>query len=72
MERTFIGMVETGEPLIRQVLEAIRQSHEAEGVGPPVHEVERLRLTQQAMTRCLLGYGCSLKRYVEIMPPRSA
>lgn len=42
VKRTFIGMVEAGEPLMRQALEAIRQAHEAEAAGLPDLEVQRL------------------------------
>ncbi|WP_100634306.1 hypothetical protein [Pseudomonas qingdaonensis] len=42
MKRTFIGMNEACEPLIRQALEVIRRAHEAEASGLPQPEIARL------------------------------
>ncbi|HFH4096686.1 MULTISPECIES: hypothetical protein [Pseudomonadaceae] len=39
MKRTLIGMVEAGEPLIWQTLEAIQRASEAEDSELPLHEV---------------------------------
>lgn len=41
-KRTFIGMVEAGEPLIQQAVDAVREYHQAQGRGAPAEEVERL------------------------------
>ncbi len=37
--RSFIGMVEAGEPLLRQALDAFREYHAAEDRGAPAEEV---------------------------------
>jgi len=57
VKRTFIGMVEAGEPLMRQALEAIRQAHEAEAAGLPDLEVQRLHLYQAVIDFQLLKAG---------------
>lgn len=41
-KRTFIGMVEAGEPLIQLAVDAVREYHQAQGRGAPAEEVERL------------------------------
>lgn len=43
-KRTFVGMVEAGEPLIQQAVDAFRAYHEAQDCSAPPEEVERLRL----------------------------
>lgn len=43
-KRTFIGIVEAGEPLIQQAIDAMREYHQAQDRGAPPEEVERLRL----------------------------
>ena len=42
-KRTFIGMVEAGEPLIQQAVDVFRSFHEAQDCGAPPEEVERKR-----------------------------
>lgn len=34
-KRTFIGMVEAGEPLIQQAIDAMREYHQAQDYGAP-------------------------------------
>ena len=48
-KRTFIGMVEAGEPLIQQAVDAMREYHQAQDRGAPVEEVERLRLLAESL-----------------------
>lgn len=48
-KRTFIGMVEAGEPLIRQALDAMRQYLQTEASGEPPEEVERLRRLAESL-----------------------
>ena len=52
-KRTFIGMVEAGEPLIQQAIDAMREYHQAQDHGAPAEEVERLRhsATNALLTR---------------------
>jgi len=45
----FIGMVEAGEPLIQQAIDAMRLYHEAQDYGAPPEEVERLRLLAESL-----------------------
>ncbi|MEX0297230.1 hypothetical protein AAH995_28665 [Pseudomonas putida] len=47
-KRTFIGMVEAGEPLIQQAIDAIRQYHDAKDLGAPAEE-ERLRVLSESL-----------------------
>ncbi|MNE39906.1 hypothetical protein D3C80_1338850 [compost metagenome] len=53
-KRTFIGMVEAGEPLIQQAIEAARQYHEAEDAGLPADEVQRLRLLADSLYQAVI------------------
>lgn len=54
MKRTLIGLIEAGEPLIQQALEATRQFHEAEAAGLPVRDVERLRLLADSLYQAVI------------------
>ncbi|MOA69503.1 hypothetical protein D3C78_1977340 [compost metagenome] len=45
VKRTIEGMIEVGEPLIREAIEALRTYHNAQAAGVPVEEIERLRLS---------------------------
>lgn len=55
-KRTFIGMVEAGEPLIQQAVDAMRQYHEAESAGLAAEEVERLRLLAESLFQAVSDY----------------
>jgi len=55
-KRTFIGMIEAGEPLIQQAVDAMRQYHEAEAAGQPTEEVERLRLLAESLFQAVSDY----------------
>ena len=54
--RAFIGMVEAGEPLIQQALDAFRSFHEAQDCGAPPEEVERLRLLAESLFQAVSDY----------------
>jgi hypothetical protein len=47
-------MVEAGEPLLRQALEAIRKAQEAEASGLPEHEVTRLQLLADSLYQAVI------------------
>ena len=55
-KRSFIGMVEAGEPLIQQAIEAMRHYHEAQDAGAPPDEVERLRLLAESLFEAVSDY----------------
>ncbi|MFK3815068.1 hypothetical protein ACI2KG_00405 [Pseudomonas sp. NPDC089407] len=55
-KRTFIGMVEAGEPLIQQAIDAMREYHQAKDRGAPVEEVERLRLLAESLFQVVSDY----------------
>ncbi|NQD72900.1 hypothetical protein [Pseudomonas sp. CM27] len=55
-KRTFIGMVEAGEPLIQQAIDAMREYHQAQDRGAPVEEVERLRLLAESLFQVVSDY----------------
>ncbi|WP_286913304.1 MULTISPECIES: hypothetical protein [unclassified Pseudomonas] len=55
-KRTLIGMVEAGEPLIQQAVDAMRMYHEAEAAGQPHEEVERLRLLAESLFQAVSDY----------------
>lgn len=44
VKRTIEGMIEVGEPLIREAIEALRTYHNAQAVGVSVEEIELLQL----------------------------
>ncbi|MBC3484699.1 hypothetical protein HU750_03365 [Pseudomonas sp. SWRI50] len=49
-KRSFIGMVEAGEPLIQQAVDAMRAYHLAQYSGAPLEEIERLRLLAESLS----------------------
>ena len=55
-KRPFIGMVEAGEPLIRQAIEAMREYHQAQDRNAPPEEVERLRLLADSLYQAVIDY----------------
>ncbi|MBA6138195.1 MULTISPECIES: hypothetical protein [Pseudomonas] len=55
-KRTFIGMVEAGEPLIQQAIDAMRECHQAQDRGAPAEEVERLRLLAASLFQAVSDY----------------
>ncbi|HDS1796975.1 MULTISPECIES: hypothetical protein [Pseudomonas] len=57
-KRTFKGMVEAGEPLIRQSIEAMRDYHGAQEREAPADEVERLRLLAESLFEAVSDYQC--------------
>ena len=55
-KRSFIGMVEAGEPLIQQAVDAMREYHQAQDRGAPSEEVERLRLLPVSLFDAVSDY----------------
>lgn len=55
-KRTFIGMVEAGESLIQQAIDAMREYREAEAAGLPCEEIERLRLLAESLFQAVIDY----------------
>ncbi len=55
-EHTFIGMVEAGEPLIQQAIDAMRLYHEAQDNDAPTEEIERLRLLAESLFQAVSDY----------------
>jgi hypothetical protein len=55
-KRTFIGMVEAGEPLIQKAIDAMREYHQAQDRGAPPEEVERLRLLAEPLFQVVSNY----------------
>ncbi len=53
---TFIELVEADEPLIQQVIDAIRQYHDAKDLGAPAEEVERLRVLSESLYQAVSDY----------------
>jgi len=49
-------MVEAGEPLIQQAIEAMREYHQAQDRGAPAEEVERLRLLAESLFQAVSDY----------------
>lgn len=55
-KRTFIGMVEAGEPLIQQAIDAMRKYHQAQDSGETPEEIERLRLLAESLFQVVSDY----------------
>lgn len=55
-KRTFVGMVEAGEPLIQQAVDAMREHQQAQDCGAPLEEVERQRLLAESLFHVVLDY----------------
>ncbi|WP_313645894.1 hypothetical protein [Pseudomonas sp.] len=55
-KRTFIGMIEAGEPLLKEALDAMRAYHAAEAAGRSPEEVERLRLLAESLFQVVSDY----------------
>lgn len=55
-KRTFIGLIQAGEPLIRQAIEAIHAYHEAQNAGKPTEEVARLYLLSESLYQVVCDY----------------
>lgn len=55
-KRTFIGMVEAGEPLIQQAIDAMREHHRAQDRGAASEEIERLRLLAESLFQMVSDY----------------
>lgn len=55
-KHTFIGMVEAGETLIQQAVDAMREYHRAQDRGAPAEEVERLRLLAESLFQAVSDY----------------
>lgn len=55
-QRSFIGMVEAGEPLIQRAIDAMREYHQAQDRGGPPEEVERLRLLADSLYQAVIDY----------------
>lgn len=70
-KRTFIGLVEAGEPLIKQAIEAMRAYHEAEAAGLPAAEVERLHLLAESLFQAVSDYQLRVvaKARGKVLPP---
>ncbi|MNJ23881.1 hypothetical protein D3C77_182780 [compost metagenome] len=56
MKKTLAGVVESGEPLMRQVVDALRRYHEARDLLAPPEEVERLRLEAESLFEAVQEY----------------
>lgn len=55
-KRTFRGMVEAGEPLIQQAIDAMREYHQAQDGGAPAEEIERLCLLAESLFQVMSDY----------------
>ncbi|MCU7237167.1 hypothetical protein OC929_03820 [Pseudomonas peradeniyensis] len=53
MVQTEDPILEIGEPLVRQALEALRAYHDARDGGAPAEEVERLRQIAESASKSL-------------------
>ncbi|MNP52914.1 hypothetical protein D3C76_1473390 [compost metagenome] len=56
MKKTLAGIIEAGEPLIQQAIDAQRRYHAAQDAGQPAKEVERLRLEAESLYQAVTEY----------------
>ncbi|MDF9893490.1 UNVERIFIED_ORG: hypothetical protein OKW25_002637 [Pseudomonas vranovensis] len=56
MKKNLAGVIEAGEPLIQQVIDALRRYHAAQDAGQPAKEVERLRLEAESLYQTVTEY----------------
>lgn len=56
MKKTLQGVVEAGEQLIREAIEATRAYHQAEVECRPAAEIERLRLIADSLYQAVTEY----------------
>jgi hypothetical protein len=56
VKKTLAGVVEAGEPLIQQAINAQRRYHAAQDAGQPAQEVERLRLEAESLYQAVTEY----------------
>lgn len=56
MKRTILEMIEAGEPLLQQAIEAMRHHREAEAAGKSPAEVQRLRLLADSLYQAVTDY----------------
>ncbi|UVL31835.1 hypothetical protein [Pseudomonas donghuensis] len=63
MKKTLAGVIEAGEPLIQQAIDALRRYHAAQDSGQPEEDVEEAESLYQAVTeyqlRSLGGEGAT-------------
>lgn len=55
-KRTFMGLIEAGEPLIKQAIDAMREYHDAQAAGLPDAEIERLHLLAESLFQAVSDY----------------
>ncbi|MGM7284519.1 hypothetical protein ABRY74_21990 [Pseudomonas guariconensis] len=60
MKKTLEGVVEAGEQLIREAIEATRAFHQAEAECRPAAEIERLRLIADSLYEAVTEYQLRL------------
>ncbi|WP_010226162.1 hypothetical protein [Pseudomonas donghuensis] len=56
MKKTLAGVIEAGEPLIRQAIDALRRYYAAQDAGQPEEVVERLRLEAESLYQAVTEY----------------
>ncbi|MBS7596721.1 hypothetical protein [Pseudomonas sp. RC2C2] len=56
MKKTLAGVIEAGEPLIRQAIDAQRRYQAAQDAGEPAKEIERLRLEAESLYQTVTEY----------------
>ncbi|QVM94194.1 MULTISPECIES: hypothetical protein [Pseudomonas] len=56
MKKTLTGVIEAGEPLIQQAIDAQRRYQAAQDAGEPAAEIERLRLEAESLYQAVTEY----------------
>lgn len=60
MKRTFLGILEAGEQLIAEAIEARRKLFQAEAEARPAEEIERLRVLADSLYQAVTDYQLRL------------
>ncbi|UVM53472.1 hypothetical protein LOY37_13895 [Pseudomonas sp. B21-012] len=56
MKKTLTGVIEAGEPLIQQAIDAQRRYQAAQDAGGPAAEIERLHLEAESLYQAVTEY----------------
>ncbi|MFJ2548512.1 hypothetical protein ACIOVF_18855 [Pseudomonas sp. NPDC087612] len=56
MKKTLTGVIEAGEPLIQQAIDAQRRYQAAQDADEPAAEIERLRLEAESLYHAVTEY----------------
>jgi uncharacterized protein YaaN involved in tellurite resistance len=54
--KRLVELIEAGEPLVQQAVDALRKYHESQAANGPAEEVERLRREAESLYQAVTDY----------------